>query len=72
MPRRRSAHRRQRHRQQQAVKLLFQPGKTDFWADKQVSGPYPIWLRQIASKLAKHGPLPSMSSGTPAARDRSR
>ena len=36
-----------------AVKLLFQPGKTDFWADKQVSGPYPIWLRQIASKLAK-------------------
>lgn len=36
-----------------AVKLLFQPGKTDFWADKQVSGPYPIWLRQIASRLAK-------------------
>lgn len=36
-----------------AVKLLFQPGKTDFWADRQVSGPYPIWLRQIAGKLAK-------------------
>jgi outer membrane protein OmpA-like peptidoglycan-associated protein len=38
-----------------AVKLLFQPGKVDFWPDKQVSGPYPIWLRQIAARVAKTG-----------------
>jgi hypothetical protein len=31
-----------------AVKILFRPGSTDFWPDPKVSGPYPIWLRQIA------------------------
>jgi outer membrane protein OmpA-like peptidoglycan-associated protein len=36
-----------------AVKLLFQPGRVDFWSDKQVSGPYPIWLRQIATRVSK-------------------
>jgi outer membrane protein OmpA-like peptidoglycan-associated protein len=30
------------------VKFLFNPGTTDFWSDPQVSGPYAIWLRQIA------------------------
>lgn len=30
------------------LKLLFMPGKTDFWADARVSGPYAMWLRQIA------------------------
>jgi hypothetical protein len=30
-----------------AVKILFRPGSTDFWPDPKVSGPYPIWLRQI-------------------------
>lgn len=34
------------------VKLLFKPGSTEFWADSQVSGPYPIWLRQIARQAA--------------------
>lgn len=36
-----------------AVKLLFQPGSTEFWSDSKVSGPYSIWLRQIAGRVAK-------------------
>jgi hypothetical protein len=39
--------------QRLAVKLLFRPGGTDFWPDENVSGPYPIWLRQIATRLAR-------------------
>jgi outer membrane protein OmpA-like peptidoglycan-associated protein len=30
------------------VKFLFNPGSTDFWSDSKVSGPYQLWLRQIA------------------------
>jgi len=30
------------------VKFLFNPGSTDFWSDPKVSGPYALWLRQIA------------------------
>ena len=30
------------------VKFLFNPGSTEFWSDPKVSGPYPMWLRQIA------------------------
>ena len=30
------------------VKFLFNPGSTEFWSDSKVSGPYPMWLRQIA------------------------
>jgi len=30
------------------VKFLFNPGSTDFWSDPKVSGPYGLWLRQIA------------------------
>jgi outer membrane protein OmpA-like peptidoglycan-associated protein len=30
------------------VKFLFNPGSTEFWADARVSGPYQMWLRQIA------------------------
>lgn len=33
-----------------AVRLLFNPGSTDFWRDRAVSSIYPIWLRQIASE----------------------
>ena len=41
------------------VKILFRPGTTDFWPDPKVSGPYAVWLRQIArqvsaSKLCLH------------------
>jgi len=35
------------------VKFLFNPGTTDFWSDPKVSGPYPIWLRQIARQSAQ-------------------
>ena len=34
------------------VKFLFNPGSTEFWSDPKVSGPYPIWLRQIAKHAA--------------------
>jgi outer membrane protein OmpA-like peptidoglycan-associated protein len=32
-----------------SVKLLFNPGGTTFWSDPQISGPYPMWLRQVAA-----------------------
>lgn len=35
------------------VKLLFNPNTTDFWSDPRVSGPYPLWLRQIARHTAQ-------------------
>ncbi len=35
-----------------SVKLLFNPGSTTFWPDPQISGPYPMWLRQVASVAA--------------------
>jgi flagellar motor protein MotB len=34
------------------VKLLFNPGGTEFWSDPKVSGPYGMWLRQIAKEGA--------------------
>ena len=33
-----------------AVKFLFRPGSTLFWADPAVSEPYPMWLKQIAHR----------------------
>ena len=30
------------------VKLLFNPGSVEFWADPKISGAYGMWLRQIA------------------------
>ena len=40
---------------QLGVKFLFNPGSTVFWSDAKVSGPYAMWLRQIAreSMVAK-------------------
>jgi outer membrane protein OmpA-like peptidoglycan-associated protein len=35
------------------VKFLFNPGSTDFWSDPKVSGPYSIWMRQIAKQTAQ-------------------
>ena len=32
------------------VKFLFNPGSTVFWSDPKVSGPYAMWLRQIAKE----------------------
>jgi outer membrane protein OmpA-like peptidoglycan-associated protein len=34
------------------VKFLFNPDSTGFWSDPKVSGPYGIWLRQIARQAA--------------------
>jgi outer membrane protein OmpA-like peptidoglycan-associated protein len=34
------------------VKFLFNPGTTDFWSDPKISGPYPLWIRQIARQAA--------------------
>jgi outer membrane protein OmpA-like peptidoglycan-associated protein len=34
------------------VKFLFNPGTTEFWSDPKVSGPYTLWLRQIARQTA--------------------
>ncbi|WP_431267154.1 OmpA family protein [Dankookia sp. P2] len=34
------------------VKFLFAVGQTRFWPDKAISGPYPMWLRQIANRTA--------------------
>lgn len=34
------------------VKFLFNPATTEFWSDPKVSGPYPMWLRQIARESA--------------------
>lgn len=34
------------------VKFLFNPGGTDFWSDSKISGPYALWLRQIARQAA--------------------
>ncbi len=35
------------------VKFLFNPGTTDFWSDQKISGPYAIWVRQIARQTAQ-------------------
>jgi len=35
-----------------SVKLLFNPGSTTFWSDPQISGPYPMWLRQVGAVAA--------------------
>ena len=34
------------------VKLLFNPGGTEFWSDPKISGAYAMWLRQIAKESA--------------------
>ena len=36
------------------LKLLFQPATTVFFADRQVTAPYPTWLRTVASKAASN------------------
>lgn len=35
-----------------AVRLLFNPGSTEFWRDRHVSAIYPMWLRQIAGETS--------------------
>ncbi|WP_041644073.1 OmpA family protein [Azoarcus olearius] len=38
-----------------AVRILFNPGSTDFWRDQRVSGAYPMWIRQIARETQAGG-----------------
>ena len=33
--------------------MLFQPGSTQFFGDQQVTAPYPMWIEQIASRVAQ-------------------
>jgi len=35
-----------------AVKFVFRPNATQFWPDQKITGAYPMWLRQIASRSA--------------------
>ena len=35
-----------------AIKLLFTPGQTTFWADASVSGAYQIWIRDLSAQAA--------------------
>jgi len=36
-----------------AVKLVFKPASVQFWPERAISGPYPMWLRQIAAHAAE-------------------
>lgn len=38
--------------QQLGVKFLFNPNSTGFWSEQRISGPYPMWLREIAKASA--------------------
>ncbi|MBB3176075.1 OmpA family protein [Variovorax sp. Sphag1AA] len=38
--------------QQLGVKFLFNPNSTGFWSEQKISGPYPMWLREIAKASA--------------------
>jgi hypothetical protein len=40
-------------RQRLAVKFLFRPGTAAFVAEPELSGPYPMWLEQLARQGAK-------------------
>ena len=36
-----------------SVRLLFNPGTTDFWKDSAVSSAYPMWLKHIAQETVQ-------------------
>jgi outer membrane protein OmpA-like peptidoglycan-associated protein len=42
-------------RESLAVKFLFRPGSTQFVTDRRTSGPYAMWLRQVAIRTDKAG-----------------
>jgi outer membrane protein OmpA-like peptidoglycan-associated protein len=39
--------------QRLAVKFLFKPGSTAFLPNAQITGPYPLWIGQIAARTAQ-------------------
>jgi outer membrane protein OmpA-like peptidoglycan-associated protein len=36
-----------------SVRFLFRPGSTQFFGDEQITSPYPMWIKQIASRAAE-------------------
>ena len=42
------------NRDRLAVKFLFKPGTTAFVAEKQLSGHYPMWMREIARRAVQN------------------
>ena len=49
-----------------AVKFLFRPGTTGFITDRQLSAPYPFWLKEIAKRAAqKHSCLEIIGHTSP-------
>lgn len=38
-----------------AVRILFNPGGTEFWRDPRVSNAYPMWIRQISRETQAGG-----------------
>jgi outer membrane protein OmpA-like peptidoglycan-associated protein len=36
-----------------AIRFLFKPGSTRFFEDEAISGPYSMWLKQIANRLVQ-------------------
>ncbi|MBK8753202.1 MAG: OmpA family protein [Candidatus Competibacteraceae bacterium] len=50
--------------QRLAVKFLFKPGSTAFLPNAQVTGPYPIWLKQIAARTAQSSACLEISGHT--------
>lgn len=47
-----------------AMKFLFRAGSTAFLPDRNVSGPYPLWLRQIATRTAQSNACLEISGHT--------
>jgi outer membrane protein OmpA-like peptidoglycan-associated protein len=47
-----------------AVKFLFRPGSTAFVPDAKLSGPYPVWLKTIATRTAETGRCLELSGHT--------
>lgn len=46
------------------IKFLFRPGSTQFWSDKELSGPYDLWLKQIAATAAQRSSCVEVSGHT--------
>ncbi|MGB7991108.1 MAG: OmpA family protein [Candidatus Methylophosphatis roskildensis] len=46
------------------IKFLFRPGSTQFWSDKEINGPYDLWLRQIAATAAQRSSCVEVSGHT--------
>ena len=53
-------------RQRLAVKFLFRPGSTAFGNDAKLTGPYPVWLKAIASRASSGSSCLEVSGHTSA------